>query len=251
MKLKLVESCITKPCICLFILFMHLSLTTAVWNNYLGIKSNSWRFANVSQVKLMLEKTECLAMCENMVGCETVNYNSVTKSCELLNPGPWIPSDISATESNWTVYYKGDRQIGAVDVWQTSTYTRVIALSADLAADGNRDNTGNVRCAHTEDYQSAWGMEFENEAEVSHVILYFNNNKRFNYRNANLRLLISGTRQDSANNIGTDCATYPGPPASPLPPVKVTCTLPVTGKFLKIMVTGHHLNLCEVEVFST
>jgi hypothetical protein len=107
MKLKLVENCITKPCNCLFILFMHLSLTVAVWNNYLGIKSNSWRFANVSQVKLMLEKTECLSMCELTVGCESVNHNSVTKTCELLYPDPWIPTDISATESNWTVYYKG------------------------------------------------------------------------------------------------------------------------------------------------
>jgi hypothetical protein len=76
------------------------------------------------------------------------------------------------------VLYTGDRKIGAVDVWQTSTYPGTL-LFADLAADNNRDNTVHERCSHTSDYQSGWTMEFENEAEVSHVIVYFNYNEQF------------------------------------------------------------------------
>ncbi|XP_060596049.1 uncharacterized protein LOC132750125 [Ruditapes philippinarum] len=236
---------------CTFILILVPS-AIAIWNKYLMINSDSWRFTNVFRHEQKIQNIECLVLCDQTVGCETVNYNSKAKSCELLYPGLWVPTAPLATESSWVVYYKGAKHIIAASVWQTSTRVPTNAHSADLAVDGNRNNTFVDRCAHTDDYLSSWTIEFEHEAEVSHAVVYLWNDKQYNHRNTNLTLVISETRQDSDNNIGTVCATYTGPPASPLPPVKITCTQPVTGRFLKINHNYyHHLALCEVEVFST
>ncbi|XP_053376770.1 fucolectin-3-like [Mercenaria mercenaria] len=150
-----------------------------------------------------------------------------------------------------------DRIIHGVDAWQMSTFIHHNGpLSANYAIDGNRDNNdqtnGHLYCAHTKSDNSFWGMEFERVADVSYVLLLFRNAMWMNERNSNLRLLISSTRQDSDNNVGTDCATFVGPPASLSQPTKVTCTQPVTGKFLKIIHNNPNpLTLCEVEVYST
>ncbi|XP_060558766.1 uncharacterized protein LOC132719012 [Ruditapes philippinarum] len=128
-------------------------------------------------------------------------------------------------------------------------------LAASYAIDGNRDEnnqlTTELYCAHTASGYSYWGMEFERLAEVSHVIISFRYASNTNNRNSNLQLLISSTRQDSDNNIGTDCAYYVGPPASPSLPVKIPCAQHVIGKFLKIIHDqDDFLTLCEVEVYS-
>ncbi|XP_060557812.1 uncharacterized protein LOC132718195 [Ruditapes philippinarum] len=187
--------------------------------------------------------------------CTSVNYNSDTRVCELTTYIHGLVTPSTETDINWKVYYD-DRIVRAVDEWQESTHVHnARPLAASLATDGNRDNNdqadGLLYCAHTANNYSYSGMEFERVAKVSHVIIFFRNFSEINNRNSNLQLLISPTRQDSDNNIGTNCAYYAGPPASPSLPVKIPCAQHVTGKFLKIIHNqADFLTLCEVEVYS-
>ncbi|XP_060584989.1 fucolectin-3-like [Ruditapes philippinarum] len=122
-------------------------------------------------------------------------------------------------------------------------------MVADYAIDGNRNNDL-FDCAHTDTTFSYWSVEFERIETVSHVIVFFRNQISKNFRNTEMRLLISSTRNESDNNVGTDCAYYDGPPESPSPPVKISCNHPVAGKFLKIIhYFQNKLVLCEVEVY--
>ncbi|XP_060552182.1 uncharacterized protein LOC132713560 [Ruditapes philippinarum] len=199
---------------------------------------------------------QCARLCNCADECTSINHKADTGVCELTTYVPGVVTPSTETESNWNVYYD-DRFVPAVNAWQKSTHFHVTGpLVASFAIDGNRDNNDNkvtraIYCAHSAYRYSYWGMEFERFAEVSHVIIFFRNASHHNYRNSNLRLLISATRQDSDNNIGTDCAYYVGPPASSSLPVKIPCAQHVTGKFLKIIHNqGDVLCLCEVEVYS-
>ncbi|XP_053376825.1 uncharacterized protein LOC128547729 [Mercenaria mercenaria] len=218
-------------------------------HKYSVVQSSSVRYANVTKSYPNTNKLPCLALCDLMDGCSSVNHNSDTHECELTSHVPSILAPEPATASNWRVYYN-DRFIHGVDAWQASTY---YFLSSNLAIDGNYKNyieeDISGHCAHTNGGSSSWTMELERVADVSYVRIYFRNQMANNFRNTNIRLLISETKEDSDNNIGTDCANYVGPPESPALPVKVTCTQPVTGKFLKLIRAGT-LTLCEVEVYS-
>ncbi|XP_045165336.2 uncharacterized protein LOC123529178 [Mercenaria mercenaria] len=214
------------------------------------------RYSDIFGQHLNTSKIQCIALCDDTKECTSVNHKMDTGKCELSPNVPRVLTPAEATEPSWRVYYN-DRIIRGVDAWQMSTFTHINGpLSASYAIDGNRDNNDlpndHLHCAHTASGNSFWGMEFERVADVSYVLLFFRNDSSINERNSNLRLLISSTRQDADNNVGTDCATFVGPPASPSPPTKVTCTQPVTGKFLKIIHNNPNgLTLCEVEVYST
>ena len=90
-----------------FLLAFLTQYSFAIWNKYFVLYSNNWRFANDSRKEQNMQKIECLTLCDRTLGCEMVNHNSDTKTCELLKPGSWTPTSVSKTESNWVVYYKG------------------------------------------------------------------------------------------------------------------------------------------------
>ncbi|XP_060557810.1 uncharacterized protein LOC132718193 [Ruditapes philippinarum] len=234
-------------------IFVFKTVLTSKFTQFTLSSSNARYNDNLVQ-HLNTRIIQCLILCNGADECTSVNHNAGTGVCELTTYVPGVVTPSTGAESNWNVYYD-DRYVPAIDEWQQSTFVHVNGpLTASYATDGNRDNNqvnDELYCAHTASGYSYWGMEFKRVAEVSHVIIFFRNALGINHRNSNLRLLISSTRQDSDNNIGSDCANYTGPPASPALPVKIPCANHVTGKFLKIIHNASDfLCLCEVEVYS-
>ncbi|XP_060591640.1 uncharacterized protein LOC132746482 [Ruditapes philippinarum] len=235
-------------------IFVFKTVLTSKFTQFTLSSSNARYSDNLVQ-HLNTSIIQCARLCNGADECTSVNHNADTGVCELTTYVPGVVTPPTVAESNWNIYYD-DRFVPAVDAWQSSSYVvQNGPLAASFAIDGKRDNiikgTDEKYCAHTKSSYSYWGMEFRRLAEVSHVIIFFRNESTVKNRNSNLQLLISPTRQDSDNNIGTDCAYYVGPPASPSLPVKIPCAQHVTGKFLKIIHNQDTpLTLCEVEVYS-
>ncbi|XP_045182483.2 uncharacterized protein LOC123541143 [Mercenaria mercenaria] len=248
-----------------FLLLVWMPAANARIRRYSMVNSSSVRYTNTLKHHLNTPRVKCVALCDDTGGCSSVNHNSITNRCELTSHIPRVQDPSEVDEPDWRVYYH-DPLIRGVNAWQNSTFLNATfvnetfvndtqgSLSAELAIDGNRTNTAvesDLPCARTNGSYSNWTMEFERVVEVSYVTIYFRNDMENNHRNSNLSLLVSATRLDSENGVGMDCATYPGPPASPALPIKVTCTTAVLGKFLKIIHNSEdYLTLCEVEVYS-
>ncbi|XP_053376637.1 uncharacterized protein LOC123533519 [Mercenaria mercenaria] len=212
-----------------FMLLMFVPSATARTRRYSKFDVSNVRYMDILQLHLSTPRVQCVALCDGTEGCSSVNHNSDTDRCELAAHIPRVLAPTTVTETNWMIYYH-DPLIRGVNAWQNSTYVdgHQVFLTADLAIDGNYANipaAHGLPCAHTDNPYSYWAMEFERFAEVSYANIYFRSDS-LNNRNSNIRLLISTTRFDSDNNLGTDCATYVGPPQQPALPVKITCTRP-------------------------
>ncbi|XP_053400630.1 N-acetyllactosaminide beta-1,6-N-acetylglucosaminyl-transferase-like [Mercenaria mercenaria] len=115
--------------------------------------------------------------------------------------------------------------------WQSST---TAWASADLALDGNMEgHFFGHSCTHTAngDANPYWVMELGSEGPVGRIVFYFRTDCY--ERKSQLNFLVSRTRNDVDEDIGTMCATYDGPPSDPRVPATITCDTFVYGRTIK------------------
>ncbi|XP_052787270.1 CD109 antigen-like [Mya arenaria] len=202
----------------------------------------------------------CGMRCSANTECMIISYDHNLRTCYLLDTSPFDQSLWSTFvhDVGWSTYFAesppGNQLIG-INATLSSVNTEgwSVALRA-IDGDLSTDHLRQPPCAHTAlSTDNFWQMEFEMPAPVTAVDIYFRSDD-CNERNINIWLYVCQTDTECAENTGTLCAFFGGPPVNPALPQRVTCDKAGYGRFLRLRQLtsppGTNLQLCEIIAYS-
>ncbi|XP_060576715.1 uncharacterized protein LOC132734033 [Ruditapes philippinarum] len=194
---------------------------------------------------------KCVARCDSLFGCLSVNFHEVNKQCK---PSDYYPLDNTTSgipNNGWKIYFRrnfGINLLQGAEAWQSTTFRSEHHMIADKAIDGKVEGIHN--CAHTLNF-SYWAVEFGTPGPVKSVQIMLRRDCCFE-RQTNFTVTVAKSRENVINDAGTDCGSYFGPAINNEPfSITINCTNTIFGMFLKIKhESTETMALCEVYIYT-